>query len=253
MSDTITLTLDPGLLLTVALGGLVALVLFRIGKAICGRFLPDMPTLVEDLAAWVRLKLARDQLWTRSMETAWKDGFDHDADPFEFFAVGRDLVHDETADLLGIEPDLTDLAVLCDYIRRVPEVLDVHIIPSTERSTGLMSALSRGAEALAERADIPQVLQHLMGPVPCKDRTITAFGADFEAELAARFGPVPDLSTMAGLVLALESHRGIAAARITLKPGLPRSARLLADLTGRDPDTGLPFVSTAELSEEPAI
>lgn len=253
MSDTITLTLDPSLFLTVAFGGLVALVLFKVGKVVSGRVLPDMPTLIDDLAAWVRLKLARDQLWTRSMEAAWKDGFDHDADPFEFFAAGRDLVHDETGDLLGIEPDLTDLAVICDYIRRAPEVLEVHVVAGSEGSAVLIDAVSQGAEVLAERADIPQGLQHLMRPVPCKDQTIAAFGADFEAELEARFGPAPDLPTMAGLVLALESHRDIAAARITLHPALPRSTRLLADLTGRDPETGLPFISTAELSEEPAI
>lgn len=253
MPQTITLTLDLGLLVTVALGVLAAFVLIKAVQMLMAHLKPGMPGLAQAIGAWLRIRFSRDPLWARSMEAAYRDGFDQDSDPFEFLAVGRDLVCDETGDLLGIEPDLTDLATICTYLRRTPEVLDIHVVARNAQHTSMMKSLALGADALVEAAVLPKSMADLVGAMPGKNETSAGFGSDFEAELEARFGVMPDLPTLAGLCLAIEEHAQIAAVRITLRPHLHRSSRLLSDLTGRDPQTGQPFISTAELSSEPAI
>lgn len=186
---------------------------------------------------------ARDPLMQRTMDQATQDGFEQGDDFFEITAAMRDTVLAKLTHLFSQSADVFEISALQTYIK-------------TQEVQRLRVEMARSAAFAVKSLDHdPQAskLSDLLPPMPWKHTDQDPL-EDIVAEtidmLRQEFGHLPDIPTIAAILLYLRSLPNTDTVYIALKSDIPISKSWMMALLMCHPHTGRPLVSTAEMSPE---
>lgn len=192
------------------------------------------------IADLIWLRMHRDAMIRETIRLAILEGYNRaDGDSFEFLAAIRDTIHAEL-DEIARDPDLFEIATLARYMRR-PGVMRLSLTPTRPGQV-----LPDGSSGVTGTHAVAPDLSTLFNPRP-DEQFEAGFDAELAAELVARFGEKPCLATLAGIQIFLEASPLITDVEIVLEPRHARAQTLLRNLTARDPFTGSPYISVAQM------